>query len=384
MPLLPNDKLQELTRKWLNGTISPDEKKILNEWYNHQVPEQIEWRSADADESALKERLFKNISDSIRPETKVISFNYKKIIYWAAAAVVLIFFSVIYFHPNRQKPAQQISANQLPVKLPVGSKAVLTLADGSKIGLDSAKNGMLTKQGNSAVNKAKSGILVYDNYTTPQGNSKIAYNTISTLRGGEYQVTLSDGTKVWLNAASSITFPTSFQGKFRRVEITGEAYFEVEKNKDMPFQVFANGAEVEVLGTHFDVMAYQDEPELRTTLLEGSVKFKRFDAEVLLKPGQQATTTSGSKNILVQQADIEETMAWKNHYFMFHDENIKSIMRKVSRWYDVDVVYDGNTEGKEFGGKISRNENVNDLLKTLELPGNVHFKLEGRRVTVTL
>lgn len=377
----------ELYEKYLSGKCTPEERKLLDDYLDEFDLKDIPWDEKIGKREEFEQKIFNKISDRVEKNPFIL----RKIkIKWmsVAASILLVAFSAGLYVANRHdKKISLVQHKSLPLKngiLPGGNKALLTLADGSEIILDSAKNGIVTKQGNAAINKTKNGEVVYNatHAHNPSSNLPVVYNTVSTPRGGEYQVVLSDGTKAWLNAASSLKFPTAFQGKVRSVEITGEVYFEVARNKNMPFKVLSNGAEIEVLGTHFDVMAYGDEPELKTTLLEGSVKFRKNGSAVLLKPGQQAIATNNSKNIIVQPANVKETMAWRNGFFIFQDENIQSIMRKVARWYDVDVQYQGNMEGKEFGGKISRYNNISDLLKTLELTRTIHFKVEGRRVTV--
>jgi transmembrane sensor len=194
-------------------------------------------------------------------------------------------------------------------------------------------------------------------------------------------VVLPDGTHVWLNSASSLSYPVEFAGNERRVKLTGEAYFEVAKNKDKPFYVNSNNVQVRVLGTHFNISAYNDDDELKATLLEGSVQVSKNNSQSLLKPGQQAVINNGADMIRVSQANINEVMAWKNGYFIFNDDNIATILKKVSRWYDVDVEQRGNFEGQHFGGTFYRTKGIDELLKNLEKIGKVHFKITGRRVT---
>jgi transmembrane sensor len=193
---------------------------------------------------------------------------------------------------------------------------------------------------------------------------------------------LPDGTKVWLNAASSLHFPTAFTGGERRVELTGEGYFEVAKNKHLPFKVAFNDQEVQVLGTHFNIMAYPNEEASQTTLLEGSVSITKRNISRLLVPGQQAKSTIGSAGFDIKQVDTQEAVAWKNGEFLFKNTNIQSIMRQLARWYDVDVAYQGNLQNMVFGGRMSKSKNISEVLKNLELTGTIHFKIEGRRVTV--
>jgi transmembrane sensor len=265
--------------------------------------------------------------------------------------------------------------------VPGSNKAILTLADGSKINLDNSGKGTITHQGLATVNKSNNGQLIYKIGGKVQPAAML-YNTATTPRGGQYQLILSDGTKVWLNAASSIKFPVAFSGSERHVELTGEAYFEVAKNKKMPFSIAVKGSSIEVLGTHFNVAAYDDDKHMVTTLLAGSVKLKKGNAEALLQPGQKAVLADGQTAYEVSEANTDEAVAWKNGYFVFDNENIQSIMKKISRWYDVDVSYNGAVTDQNFGGTVSRFSNVTELLKMLELTGTIHFKIEGRMITV--
>ncbi len=216
----------------------------------------------------------------------------------------------------------------------------------------------------------------------PAESEVIGYNTITIPRGGQYQVILPDGTKVWLNSASSLKYPTVLLVNERKVERTGEGYFEVAKNKNMPFKVKFNEEEVEVLGTHFNIMAYTDEGETRATLLEGSVKISKGEFSKVLVPGEQTISQNNQANFTVRPADIESVLAWKNGIFSLQNSGIHQIMRQIARWYDVDVVYQGNLEDKVYGGRVSKSKNISEILRNLELTGTIHFKVEGRRITV--
>jgi ferric-dicitrate binding protein FerR (iron transport regulator) len=301
-----------------------------------------------------------------------------------AAAVLLFILPGIYFlKTNKPKPAA-LTAITKPKQIdvqPGGNKAILTLGDGSQIVLDSARNGLLAHQGNTKVVKSANGHIAYN--TTATSNAAPIYNTMTTPRGGKYDLQLADGTKVWLNASSSISYPITFTGAERRVTITGEAYFEVAKNKAMPFKINVNGQEeVQVLGTHFNIMAYNDEASVKTTLLEGSVKIIKNKMTGMLKPGQQAQLSTDGKLSITDDADINAVMAWKNGQTFFVNEDIKTIMRRVSRWYDIDVEYQGDMPGRLFTGGISRESNLSVLLKVLEL-NKIHFKMTGKKLIVS-
>jgi ferric-dicitrate binding protein FerR (iron transport regulator) len=282
---------------------------------------------------------------------------------------------------------------------PGSQRAVLTLSNGTTIVLDSAHNGLIGQQGNTSIVKVDAGALAYNaaNSRKPQAagdvgqvSGEIAYNTISTPHGGEYQVVLPDGSKVWLNAASSLRFPTSFVGKERLVELTGEAYFEIAKNGAMPFRVFIpsplgskkEGMNVKVLGTRFNVKAYSNEQDIRTTLLEGAVKVVVPSSEIRLQPGRQAITDITTQALSVTNANTEQVVAWKNGMFRFKETSIRELMREVERWYNVDVVYRTDKTDQDFTGVVPRTQNISALLKVLELTGTVHFQIEGRKIIV--
>ncbi|MBD1366615.1 FecR family protein [Mucilaginibacter sp. ZT4R22] len=312
----------------------------------------------------------------------------KPLILWgkiAAAAVMLLFVGFCAHKYLRQKKTVQTQA--VVVKrpahdaLPGGNKAILTLANGKTIVLDNAQNGTLAKQGATIVKKTADGQLLYNAAAIADNNPTPSINTIVTPRGGQYQIILPDGTKVWLNAASSLRFPTFFTGKTREVNITGEAYFEVAKNPAMPFKVKTNRAEIEVLGTHFNIMAYDDEATMKTTLLEGAVNIKSGSFNARLKPGQQAQITANGQSKVVDDVDVDDETAWKNGIFQFRDAGIDMILRQASRWYDVDVVYKGKIPHREFNGRIARNVKASELLNMLEYTG-VKLKIEGKNIIV--
>ncbi|MDH7464143.1 FecR family protein [Chitinophagaceae bacterium 26-R-25] len=270
--------------------------------------------------------------------------------------------------------------------MPGGNKAVLTLADGSQIILDSAKDGIITKQGNVKVIKLNNGQIVYNGSSNQA--TEVQYNTINTPKGGQYKIILSDGTEAWLNAASAIRYPTAFSGTSREVEISGEVYFEVTKNKHQPFTVkkMNDASTIQVLGTHFNVNAYDDETEIRVTLLEGKVKVAKGNDQNILKPGQQAriiNSPSGDGTIKVlNNVDLDEIMAWKNGKFDFGEKaSIEDIMLQMARWYNIEVEYKGKVT-QHFCGTISRNVNASQVFKMLEATGGVKFKMEGNKVIV--
>ena len=297
-----------------------------------------------------------------------------------AAASILVLLGVAGYFLLRQEKAPTISPSQLTAKqdiAPGSTGAILTLANGEKIVLDSAGNGVLAIQGKTKLIN-RNGQIHYDG--EDRENAGILYNTITTPRGRQYTLMLADGSKVWLNAASSLRYPAAFSGETRAVEVTGEAYFEVAHSK-VPFVVNVRGMEVQVLGTHFNINAYEDEAAIQTTLLEGSVKVSKSGRSRMLEPGQQSLV-SGDAAIKVQdEVNTDVILAWKNGYFSFDQTDLYAVMRQISRWYDVDVVYEGNIPDRRFGGEISRNTNASQVLQILE-ESNIHFKIIERKIVV--
>ncbi|HCL04873.1 MAG TPA: iron dicitrate transport regulator FecR [Chitinophagaceae bacterium] len=393
------DHIQELISKYEQGLLSEAAKKELDNWYHsfddqHTVVSDVPQGS----EEDLSERIAFRLKESLALEDDyslpVAGKASRKWYKPAVAALIFILLSgtIYYFIQPENTTAQQPLVLSAPVPAgdvaPGGNKAMLTLDDGSVIVLDSANNGILGEQGDVEVKKLDNGLVAYQtNKDGSVAEEKIFYNTISTPRGGEYQVTLSDGSKVWLNAASSIRFPTVFRGNDRKVQITGEVYFEVAHNDAKPFKVSAGKSAIEVLGTHFNVNAYDDEVQVRASLLEGSIKvFAADEADQqqvkILRPGQQARMSKSGRINVVNNMDTEEVMAWKNGLFVFKSTDLRSIMRQIARWYDVDIEYKGSV-GMQFTGQITRNNNVSKVLEMLELTEEVKFKVEGKHVIVS-
>jgi hypothetical protein len=298
-----------------------------------------------------------------------------------AAAAILLFFVAGYFllnNTNNTKKHPPIAQQPVKKDIPAGRQgAILTLSNGQRIILDSAGNGVLTRDAGVRVIR-KGGQLSYGGNT-----NEILYNQVVTPKGRKWQLTLSDGTKVWLNAASSVRYPISFVGRERIVEVSGETYFEVAPDKNRPFKVnIAGKGTIEVLGTRFDVNAYDDEDAMRTTLLEGSVKVIRGNSSSLLSPGQQAVLGNGTDDIkVINDANIDEVMAWRNGRFIFSDMDLKSIMRQLTRWYDVDVVYEGKVPEIRVGGIIHNDVYLSTVMEFLGENG-VHYKIEGKKITI--
>ena len=302
----------------------------------------------------------------------------------AAAACVLVVCLSGYVLFNKKEQVTVVTGSN-PYKndvQPGGNKAVLTLANGQQIVLDSAANGLLTQEGSVEIMKEGASLK----YESGHALTAVTYNMLATPKGGLYQLILPDGSKVWLNAASSIRYPTAFTGKERKVEITGEAYFEITKNPNKPFRVQlpadAGGGLIEVLGTHFNVNAYSNEDATKTTLLEGKVRLLSGDQGVVLQPGEQAVLAPNTTLTINHSPDVDQVMAWRNGVFLFRDQRIENIMKQISRWYDVEVSYTGKPTQEGFNATIPRHVPVSKVLRYLELTTLVHFKIDGKKITV--
>lgn len=332
--------------------------------------------------SKLEARLPLIFADE-QQQTPVVSMFGRKWWRYAAVIILLLGTGVFFLLKNNQPatdttgPVAQVTAKDIQ---PGKDGAILTLDDGSTLVLDSMGNGLVTMQNGTKV-MMKNGQLVYDAGQSPV--TEVGYNTMATPKGRQFQLVLPDGSKVWLNAASSIRYPTVFAGTERKVEITGEAYFEVARNEALPFIVSINKeTEVQVLGTHFNINSYDNEESINTTLLEGSVRVKNKGADMVLKPGQQAKVSGNEKMRLMNGVDIEKVMAWKNGVFNFEDASLQEVMRQLERWYDIDVVYEKNIPKLEFFGKMGKDLPLSAVLRGLE-KSNVHFRVEdGKRLVV--
>ncbi len=376
---MDKQRAQELIDKYLNGTSTSEEKSIVERWYNREV-DAVESNPIQGDLDTIGMEIYQSISIGREKKRK---YFYR----WMAAAIILIALSVgINYQFSKVKiNQQQIIANEIH---PGGNKAYLTLSDGERISLTDAENGDLAKQSGITITKTVEGQLIYS--TEPTENSElIKYNNISTPRGGQFKVVLPDGSTVWLNSESSLTYPTTFSSlDKRRVELEGEAYFEIAHNKKKPFIVHtissSNGMsqDVEVLGTHFNINGYENEAVIKTTLLEGSIRVlvEQSKQSFLLKPGQQSKLSN--KELLIELADIDSELAWKNGDFIFNNESLSSIMKKIERWYDVEVVYQTKITDRKFTGAVSRSKNLSAVLQIMELTGKITFKIEGRRVII--
>lgn len=377
---MSKDEFLKLLEKVESGTATLEELAAYNHIYkNFQT--KLQWNFKEmGDQEKVGRQMRENIEKVIFRSTGTT--GYHLMIRYAAAAVAVIAITVgLYFFNRESLPLSGKKYAGVSSDIPAGgNKATLTLANGTKISLTDAANGELLDQAGIEISKSADGQLVYELKGNSESNASNDFHTISTPNGGQYQILLSDGSKVWLNSASSLRFPAEFEGKDRNVELTGEAYFEIAKRKKMPFHVITNGVKVEVLGTHFNVMAYREGGGVKTTLLEGAVKLNSRQATTLLKPGQQGlATATGSFD--VSEADIRSVMAWKNGYFMFSNSNLPEVMQQLSRWYDIDVIMNDKEKEYEFVGEISKTYSLSKVLKILEL-SDIKFELKGRTLIV--
>lgn len=390
--------LQKLLEKYLADELSEAEFRAL--WAALQEPANREsWEAFMQDvwkdpryqqlgDNAAKKAVLEKLRPALKEMPPRQTPFIRRRIWWAAAASVLFIAAGAYFfQPKKtiqlaETPPASLKKNEV---LPGGDRAMLTLADGTTITLDSASNGMLSQQGNTKVVKLANGKLVYN--TTDGQTSEVMYNTMRTPRGGQYRITLPDGTQVWLNASSSITYPTAFTGAERIVKITGEAYFEVAPlNHKTPFKVkILSGtgeekAEINVLGTHFNVNAYDNEADIKTTLLEGAVKLIRGKETMTLYPGQQGRIQAKGIEI-VSPNDLEEVTAWKEGYFKFNEADIDAIMRQAERWYDITVAYPNGIPKDAFSGSLPRHVSLTKFLEIL-VYSDINVKIKERTVII--
>lgn len=382
-------KALRLLRRYMDGSATAEEKAIIDNWYASVA----EPDGSLIDDTTVKEQLYLRIVGEMSKDTLIVPF-YKKALYkWAFAASVILMIGAgsYFFFLYKAKKQTEIVSAPVPhdVAPPAANRAMITLANGQKVFLDSVANGSIAVQGNIKVVKDADGKLSYQAAAPAEGEEQEEiYNTLYNPRGSKViDIALADGSHVWLNAGSTLTYPVAFIGKERKVSITGEAYFEVTRDAAKPFIVDRGEMSIQVLGTHFNVNAYEDEADIRVTLLEGSVKVSgiRHTVSSIIKPGEQAIfsqTKDGEHIKVTEDVNVEEVVAWTNGMFHFGGVPVAYIMRQIQRWYDVDVEYRGDISSVYLSGIISRKKNLSDLLRALEATGKIIFKLEGRKVIV--
>jgi transmembrane sensor len=391
-------EIGSLLLKYNQGEITEEEKTILDNWIqaspeNNRLfatltnNDELQAKLNQLHEiEGTKEDARKRVMEMLFPGAIITPMRRATHSLWKTVAAAVVVTAVVgtgaWFLLKKENPKQVAVVQPTETRVqsdvaPGGYKARLILDDGSAIDLDSVGSGKLAQQGNMQVMNAD-GQLMYKKDATNE--TKSLYNTLKTARGQMYPVKLSDGSAVWLNSSSSIRFPVAFNEQERRVEITGEAYFEVAHNDRKPFMVSVNGMTVQVVGTVFNINSYTDEGSTKTTLLKGAVKVKQGDRQVMIKPGEQAEVVEDIIKVRTG-VNLSKEVAWKNGLFYFKNEDLKAIMRQISRWYDVDVVYEGNISNEEISGKIYRNANLSEVLKLLNVL-DVNYKIEGKKLTI--
>jgi len=403
---IDNHRIAGIIYEHLQGNTLPDEQQaLLSAWLENPVNKAIferivaeepaDWREylrimLDKESTARALAVFETFAfdhtpvKELHPRASRIPrqwLRYAAVLFLIAGPGLYLYYRFAHSGDTAPLRTQSVASGDVA---PGTNKAVLILGDGTQIRLDSAGNGALASQGRTTIVKTAGGQIVYQ--AGAAGNAAVLMNTMHVPRGGQYELTLPDGTRVWLNAASSITYPTAFEDRERSVTVSGEAYFEVAGKTGSPFHVkIDDRADILVLGTSFNVNAYEDEPDLRTTLLEGKIKIEQQQKSMVLTPGQQARLSppaTASAIRVIDHADIEKVMAWKNGYFNFEDMPFGEAMRQLARWYDIDVVYENGVPDIPLGGETSRNLKLSDLLKGLAGAG-VKYRLEqGRRLVI--
>lgn len=380
-----SQRLEHLARKWLEGTITPEEQEEFAHWYNQNQDEPVTVPPSIAEyEAAHRERLLADIQSRLHRKPYRVGW----LRFAAAVALIVASFATVLLVRRQADTTSIQPTTDLGEALPGGDRAFLTFDDGSSVSLHEQQNGVLQNERGVRIRK-ENGMVVYEPLPTDAGT--VQYNTITTPRGGQFALRLPDGSTVWLNSASSLRYPTRFSEASRTVELTGEAFFEVvpvsEKSGQnaVPFLVHVEKKQtVKVLGTKFNINGYEDETAVKTTLVEGSVEIAdNRGARAMLKPNQQATLVRNGSLTVTDHANVEEAMAWKNGQLVFRDTDIKEIMRQIARWYDVEVEYQDDIPERLFNGEMSRGTKLSSLLQILETSG-VRFRQDGKKLIVTL
>ena len=402
-----NETAEELIRKYLAGTATPEEEALLESWYNAAAQEQPVI-AGTPDYARIEDEMLRSLRAEQMEQQDLPRLDQPKINprvrLWpriAAAAAVLIILTLGSLFIFRKSPTQAVVETRPPGNdiLPAGTRATLTLLDGRTIPVDSAGRVALARQGDATISSL-GGQLIYSasqsgglapnqsgghSTNQPGGTAApggLAYNTLTTRPGEHYSLLLPDGTKAWLNAGSSITYPVVFNENERKVKVTGEVYFEIVHNAKQPFKIAVKDQLVEDIGTRLDINAYDDESIINTTLLEGSIKVTKGSASAILTPGQQATIRPDGDSFQIQKVDADDAIAWKNGYFYFDRADIQTVMRQLARWYNVQVIYKGEISKRIFKGKVYRNIKASEALQILTYFG-AHFQIDGKTITVT-
>ncbi|UUF12445.1 MULTISPECIES: FecR family protein [Flavobacterium] len=372
------ENIEDLIHKYLTGTANIKEQEELDSWYKNQQTKSQKWIADSLDEEALiKDEMLSKINAVILPaKTFKIRPLYK---YVAAASIILLAGSTAFFLHTLN--TVEFNTSSASIELPAGTNgAVLTLANGDKVQLSSNSLKNINPNKISGINSYSDSILKYEDVKN-QAYKEIAYNSLTTPNGRQFSLVLSDGTKVYMNAGSTLEYPVAFQGNERLVKLTGEAYFEVVHNSKIPFRIQAGEQLIEDIGTSFNVNAYNDEKFTTVTLVEGSVKVKKKEHEVILKPEQQSISFKGNDLISVRTADFDSALAWKNGLFHFKDQQLEVVLKQIARWYDLEIEYEGPIPSKTINGEIYRNMDGVEVLSILKSLG-VNYKLQGSRLII--
>jgi ferric-dicitrate binding protein FerR (iron transport regulator) len=375
--------INELAEKLAKGTISKEESAYFERWYADFNDEEVRvGRERHGSEEALRTSMLSGIYRKI--DARSGRHNRRSSLYTLvkAAAAVLLLIGAAYFFHYRKTPTPRLAQSDIQDIAPGGNKATLTLANGATIILNDVHKGQVASQGNSKIIKVNNGLVAYHTAASGGEAPGVAYNTLTVPRGGQFKLVLADGTRVWLNSASSIRYPTAFTGADRTVRITGEAYFEVAKNSLQPFRVLADRMTVSVLGTHFNIMAYPDEPAAKVTLLEGAVNVKSKGNTVRLKPGEQLLLDPSGGMRTVDGINLQGVISWTHDQFWLNGGDIHTIMREISRWYNVDVVIKGNIP-EHFEGYIPRDVNVSKIFEVLQQTNLLDYTIQNNKIIVS-
>ncbi|NIG52526.1 FecR family protein [Chitinophaga sp. Cy-1792] len=372
---MQKEKARELLAKYQQGLCTAEENAIVEAWFK-KVQQGSDWEIPEQDATDIRLRMLSKIMEQtdeiVRPAGKIRFLNRYR---WYAAASLLLLVSAMSFFwwTSFRNTKRSIIYSEAAKVLPGRTGAILTLSNGETVLLDSAGNGVIATQGGTSIVKDQDQIK----YHPESGSKDIVYNTITTPTGRTFKVMLPDSSHVWLNAESSITYPTAFAGKDREVSITGEVYFEVTHKTGINFRVKAGSETFEDLGTSFNINAYTDEPNLKGTLVEGALKIR----DVIMRPENQVMIARSGKMQLLENVDVENVVAWKNGNFHFNSVDIHTIMRQVGRWYGVNIEYEGTFE-ETYSGGISRNVKLAELLHILEVTGKLNFEFRDRTIII--
>lgn len=370
--VMKKDEAEDLIRKYIIGTSTPDEEALLENWYDLTA-----MNLQDLPDSPDYLKIEQEILRALRKEQNATPIKRLWPRLAVAASVLFVFASgLFYINKDNHQPLLVVQKDIVPG----GNKAILTLANGKKVILNTAGKGNILNTENITISKDENGQVTYQVNGANPSSTELSYNTITTPKGGQWSIILADGSHIWLNATSEITFPLVFRGDERTVILKGEAYFEVAKDKSHPFIVKSKQQEVEVLGTHFDINAYGDEPAVKTTLLEGSVQVKSNQQQLTIEPGEQVINAEDGFT-KVKMTDMDEVIAWKKGLFYFDNTDVRTLMRQLARWYDIEVVIEGKLNGYKFAGDLRRDMPLASVLEILQ-QGGINLRMEGRKLIV--